>query len=76
MKTFGLLAACVLVVLTLVDGSESGYAQAVPEAPVIATVVAGTNTLTVTWIAPGDDGGSTITSYNLRYVESDITDPA
>ena len=76
MKTFVLLTACVLVVLTLVDGSESGYAQALPGAPTIATVVAGTNTLTVIWVAPSDDGGSTITSYNLRYIETDATDKA
>ena len=51
-------------------------AQTLPEAPAIATVTPGTNTLAVPWSAPSENGGSTITAYDLRYIETDAADKA
>ena len=48
-------------------------APVVPGAPTIITspIIAGPNSLTVTWAAPGNTGGSVITAYDLRYVRTD-----
>ena len=54
----------------------------VPGAPTINTVTAGSNTsgltLVVTWTAPTSDGGSAITAYDVRHIETadDETDDA
>ncbi len=39
----------------------------VPDAPTTPTLEAGNASLTVTWTAPDDDGGSEITGYELQY---------
>ena len=49
-------------------------AQTMPAAPAITAVTATTSTLTVTWSAPGDTGGSPISAYDVRYIESDTDD--
>ena len=42
-----------------------------PGAPTITTpVTAGADSLTVAWSAPVDDGGPTITAYDLRYIQT------
>ena len=45
----------------------------VPGAPTIITspIIAGPNSLTVTWAAPGNTGGSVVTAYDLRYIRTD-----
>ena len=61
----------------LLGGTERAAAQTtVPGAPTIDAVAATTNTLTVTWSAPLDDGGAAISAYDLRYIESAATDKA
>ena len=47
-----------------------------PGAPVVSDVTPGEGSLTVAWTAPGETGGSDITSYDLRYIESDAPDKA
>ena len=49
-------------------------ALAAPAAPTNITVTATTSTLTVTWSAPADTGGSAIEAYDVRYIESDTDD--
>ena len=41
-----------------------------PEAPVIGTVTRGMDLLVISWSAPSSDGGSAITAYDLRYIET------
>ncbi|MGA8246063.1 MAG: lamin tail domain-containing protein, partial [Nocardioides sp.] len=41
-----------------------------PGAPTIGTASAGDGTATPTWTAPGDDGGSPITGYQVRVVDA------
>ena len=62
------------VVLAVLVGllAISGQAGAqTPGAPAITSVTAGDGSLAVAWTAPGNQGGSTITSYDLRYIETD-----
>ena len=46
-------------------------ALAPPGAPVFVSATPGSGTLTVVWSAPPDDGGSAVTSYDLRHIRSD-----
>ncbi|WP_419553815.1 fibronectin type III domain-containing protein [Candidatus Poriferisodalis sp.] len=48
-----------------------GTPKTVPAAPAVSSVTPGDKELTVAWSAPDDDGGSLVTSYNLRYIPSD-----
>ena len=41
-----------------------------PEAPTIGTVTPGMDLLVISWGAPSSDGGSEITAYDLRYMET------
>ena len=59
--------------LALLGATERAAAQTAPGAPTIDAVAGTTNTLTVTWSAPLDDGGATISAYHLRYTEGDPT---
>ena len=59
--------------LALLGATERAAAQTAPGAPTIEAVAGTTNTLTVTWSAPLDDGGATISAYHLRYTEGDPT---
>ena len=47
-----------------------------PRAPVISAITPGRVFLTVSWSAPLETGGADITSYDLRYIESDAPDNA
>ena len=62
------------------DGPWSATAtdtpRTTPGAPTIDVVSPGNYALSITWSAPVDDGGSAITSYDLRYIRSDATDKA
>ena len=74
MRRTTLVLAVVLVGLVL--GSGSVRAQSVPGSPTGTAVVATAVTLRVTWSAPAELGGSAITRYHVRHIESaaDATD--
>ena len=77
MKRLAGLAAAAGCCLGLVYLSASAGAQTAPTAPgapVAVSVTAGAGSLTVTWTAP--DGGSPVTSYDLRHIETATTDRA
>ena len=63
------------VALALLGATERAAAQTAPGAPTIDAVAGTTNTLTVIWSAPSDDGGATISAYHLRYTEGDPHEP-
>ena len=78
-KTLLRTAAWGLCCLLLIAGDA--WAQTVPGAPTITTVEAGRSssfglTLVVTWTAPADTGGSDITAYDVRSIETAATDKA
>ena len=67
--------ACVLLCLLLF--SRDAMAQSgVPDAPSVDSVVEGNQSLTVSWSAPASTGGSDITAYDLRRIETSATDKA
>ena len=68
------LAVAAVCCLGLVYLSGSAEAQTAPGAPTVASVTAGAGSLTVTWTAPASDGGSPVTSYDLRHIETVATD--
>ena len=70
------LVACACLGLFLATGRTE--AQQPPGAPTIGSVTAGTNTLTISWSAPAESGGTPITAYDLQYIrtDDDETDPA
>ena len=47
-----------------------------PPAPAIASLTPSDQALTVVWTAPASDGGSAISSYDLRYIDTDAGDKA
>ena len=49
---------------------------ATPAAPAILSLTAGTGSFTITWTASSNDGGATVTAYDLRYIRSDAPDKA
>ncbi|WP_420444423.1 fibronectin type III domain-containing protein [Candidatus Poriferisodalis sp.] len=52
----------------------SGTPKTIPGAPAVSSVTPGDEKLTVAWSSPADDGGSGVTSYDLRYIRSDEPD--
>jgi len=50
--------------------SGTGVTAAAPNAPTIAAAVQGNGSITVTWTAPANDGGSPITGYEIRAVNN------
>ena len=49
---------------------------ATPAASAILSLTAGTGSFTITWTASSNDGGATVTAYDLRYIRSDAHDKA
>ena len=72
MKTLLRTIGWTLLCLLLVPGAA--WAQTAPDAPTITTVEAGRSsaglTLVVTWTAPASNGGSAITAYDVRSIET------
>ena len=58
------------------SASETGTPSTVnaPSAPAAITVTPGDGSLSIAWSAPADDGGADVTSYDLRYISSDVQD--
>ena len=52
------------------DVQGDNCAPASPGAPTIGAVTPGTGSLDISWTAPSSDGGSVITAYDLRYIET------
>ena len=69
-------AVCVLLCTLLVGGSVWAQTATVPAAPAIESLTPGDRAITVVWTAPASNGGSDITSYDLRHIGSDATDKA
>ena len=67
-------AACVLLFTLLVGGSVWAQTATVPAAPAIASLTPSDRAITVVWTAPASNGGSDITSYDLRHIRSDAAD--
>ena len=67
-----------LATLGVVVGTGRVEAQNTLGAPTIGTIAVATNSLTVPWTAPTDNGGAAITAYDLRYTltAADETDDA
>ena len=71
------MLAIVYALLCLLLASGEARAQAgLPTAPAIDSVVEGNESLTVAWTAPASTGGSDITAYDLRHIETDAPDKA
>ena len=54
----------------------SGTPRTTPDVPIVSLITPDGSTLTVAWDAPANTGGSAITSYDLRYIESSAVDKA
>ena len=67
-------AVCVLLCTLLVGGSVWAQTATIPSAPAIASLTPSDQAITVVWTAPASNGGSDITSYDLRHIGSDATD--
>ena len=70
------LAAGICALLCLLAAPMDVGAQDVPGAPTIDDVISRAGWLLVLWDAPTDDGGSDVTAYDLRYIETDAADKA
>ena len=57
-------------------GGTTTPATTAPGVPTIDAATPGEGSLVVTWTAPADNGGETITAYDLRYIRSDAADKA
>ena len=67
-------AVCVLLCTLLVGGSVWAQTATIPSAPAIESLTPSDRAITVVWTAPASNGGSDITSYDLRHIGSDATD--
>ena len=68
-----LIAACGALCLVLLV-RDHGSAQGALSAPTLTSLTAGAGSLTAEWTAPGNTGGSTVKTYDLRYIRSDSGD--
>ncbi len=56
------------------SATVTGTPLATALVPVIESITLGDTSLTVSWTTPTDTGSSTITAYDLRYIQSDALD--
>ena len=56
------------------SGTVTGTPSTVPGQPAVDTVTGARRSLVVAWTAPGDHGGSAISSYDARHIETAATD--
>ena len=75
MKRPALLVGCLALCLLLPAAGVRAQAV-VPGVPTIGTVSSGDDSLTIPWSAPPSDGGSPISSYDLRYILGDAESKA
>ena len=68
MRLRWLLAAC--AGLCLLTGAEVARAQSAPGTPENTSVTPAATSLAIAWSAPADDGGETITAYDLQHRET------
>ena len=55
---------------------EASIPVVAPYAPDAPSLSAGDTQLVVSWTAPASDGGAPVTSYDLRYIRSDVINPS
>ena len=61
----------IAVSINVTDVAEAQTTITVPSMPVVSiSRAAGAGTLAISWTAPSSDGGSAITAYDLRYIET------
>ena len=71
---FILATVCTVLGILFASGSVWAQTATVPSAPAIESLTPSDQAITVVWTAPANNGGSDITSYDLRYIGSDATD--
>ena len=64
------LLAAALALLCLLIPLDAGAQNDVPGAPTVDPLIGGETWLGVTWTAPSSNGGSSITAYDLRHIET------
>ena len=69
-------AVGVLLCTLVVGGKVWAQTATTPSAPAIESLTPSDQAITVVWTAPANNGGSDITSYDLRYIGSDAADKA
>jgi chitodextrinase len=72
-STGGAVGAYITGSETIGAGGSGGGGMTVPDAPTIGSASAGDTQATVTFTAPGDDGGSTITGYTVTSSPGSLT---
>ena len=72
MRWAALLA--IFAALCVAAPAERAAAQSAPGTPTNVSLAAGGGSLTVSWAAPANTGGSAITSYDVRYILSSASD--
>ena len=69
-----LVVALAVLALALLVESISAQTPTTPDEPTNLSITSGALSLSVSWNAPMDDGGSSITAYDLQYMRSDGTE--
>ena len=64
------LLAAALALLCLLIPLDAGAQNDVPGAPTVDPLIGGETWLGVTWTAPSSNGGSSITAYDLRHIQT------
>ena len=75
-KWFFLATVFALLCLLPAGGDALAQETTAPAAPAIESLTPGDQAIIVVWSAPGSDGGSEVTGYDLRYIESNAQDKA
>ena len=70
------LLTAALILLVVLIPVNAGAQAAAPGAPTIDTATVRAGWLPVEWSAPSGDGGSAVTAYDMRRIETDAADKA